>query len=333
MPYDRTTFITRTALEGVAFDFASDQDVQYGDGVTGGFLQDKLFTPKPVDRSLKKAYQIDTSKLRLMNTEKSTNAEPDLVDEQIFSTNITLQEHKAGAEVNPRDEEDADLPILVGDARKTQISMLAILNRREKLAFDAATTSGNYPTALTSALSSGSRWNEAGGDPESDMITINQAVMNLAGKRVNAIAMGDKTADKIRLSPVWRARTQYTQGGPIPWALIKAFLGVQYLFVGTARRDSANEGATSSIDGFWSDNVIAYYYNPSPGIFDVSYGHMYLEKAPIWTRIWVDERRSGSRGPMRRVTCGSEYKMQAGYVDASGSTKFGAGYLLRTAVA
>lgn len=324
MPYDRTTFITRTALEGVAFDFMTDQ---------GQFLQDKLFTPKPVDKSLKKAYQMDTSKLRLMNTEKSTNSEPDLIDEQIFSTSITLVEHKAGAEVNPRDEEDADLPILVGDARKTQISMLAILNRREKLAADAATTSGNYPSALTSALSSGSRWNEVGGDPESDMITINQALINQCGRRANAVAMGDKTMDKIRLSPVWRDRTKYTAAGPIPAELIKAYLGVEYMFVGSARRDTANEGATSSIDGFWADNVIAYYYNPSPGIFDVSYGHMYLEKAPIWTSIWVDERRRGARGPMRRVTVGSEYKLQAGYVDASGSTKFGAGYLLRTAVA
>lgn len=324
MPYDRTAFITRTPLEGVAFDFAADE---------AGFLADKLFTPKPVDKALKKIGQLDTSKLRVLNTEKGTNSEPDLIDEQIFYTSVTLDEHKLGSEVNPRDVRDADQPALVGDARKTKIVTLGLQLRREQKAVTLATTTGNYPSALTSAIASGSRWNEAGGDPESDLVTAHQALMNTCGRRANAIAIGDQTMDKIRLSPYFRERTKYTSPGPIPTELVKAFFGVENLFVGNARYDSAKEGATASIGGFWSDFAIAFVYNASPSMEDVGYGLMALEKAPFWVDVFVDQRRTGQAGPMRRVTVGSEYKLAPGYVESASSSKFNAGYLFRTVVA
>jgi hypothetical protein len=324
MPYDRTAFITRTALEGVAFDFAAPGD---------GFLADKLFTPKPVDKALKKIGQVDTSKLRVALTEKATNSEPDLIDENIFYTNVTLEEHKLASEINPRDVRDADQPALVGDARKTKIVTLGLQLRREQKAVTLATTTGNYPSGLTSAIASGSRWNEAAGDPESDMVTANQALMNSCGMRANAIAIGDQTMDKIRLSPYFRDRTKYTNPGPIPDDLIKALFGVQYLFVGKARYDSAKEGATASVGGFWSDYAIAYVYNPSPSMEDVGYGLMALEKAPFWVDVFVDQRRTGAAGAMRRITVGSEYKLAPGFVESSSSSKFNAGYLFRTVVA
>lgn len=324
MPYDRTAFITRQPLEGVAFDFMQDAK---------GFVADALFTPKPVPKGLVKVYQFDTSKLRLVETRKSTNSEADLIDEQLFTTNETLEEHKLGSEVNPRDVADADLPVLISDARKTRLVTEMLMIRREKLAADLVTTSGNYPSALTSAIASGSRWNEAGGDPESDTITANQALKNQCGRRANALAIGDQTRDKLRLSPLFRERTKYTSAGPVPDDLIKAFFGVQYLFVGDARYDSANEGATTSVGGFWSDNAILFVYNPSVGMEDVSFGHMYLRKTPFWTTVNPDFKRNGAEGPMRRVEVGTEYKLGPGMVDVSGSTKFGAGYLFRTCVA
>ena len=48
-------------------------------------------TPKPVKKQLTKIMQADTSKLRIPNDNGATNAEANVIDEQLFTTNITLQ--------------------------------------------------------------------------------------------------------------------------------------------------------------------------------------------------------------------------------------------------
>lgn len=325
MPYDRSVFVTRDPEPSIAFDFMTSAD---------DYIADKLFDPKPVKKADTKVAQFDTSKLRLINTLKGTNAEADIVDEQLFYRNITLQEHKASSEVNPRDVRDADIPQLIGDVRKTKLAMQALLNYRESLAVTLATTSGNYMSTLTSAISSGSRMNEAGGDPEQNKTDADTALLNACGMTANAMACSWETLEKIRNGPIFKSRTQYTSGAPVTDEQIKAFFKVQHLFVGKARYDSANEGAAVSTGGFWGTNVIFFVYNPSVALEDASYGHMYmLGNGPVWTEVEVDKSRSGAAGAMRRITVGCEYVLDKGIVESSTSSKFAAGYLFRTAVA
>lgn len=323
MPYDRSAFITRTPQEDIAFDFMAESTM---------FIADKLFDPKPVKKQRSLVYQMDTSKLREMETRKKTNAEADLIDEQLFSRNITLEEHKLGAEVNPMDVRDADMPQLVGVTRKVKQVTTALMIKREALAVTLATTTSNYPAGLTSALAAGSRWNEANGDPEADKVTIDAALRNTCGRNANALAIDVDTFDKLRLSPAFRERIKYTNGGPVSEAAIKAFFAVDYIFVGKARKDSAVEGATASIAGFWGTNAIFFVYNPSVGLEDVSYGHMYLFGTPFWTKTYEDQKRNGPAGSMTRVEVGTEYVLDKGIVESSTSSKFAGGYLLRTVV-
>ncbi len=324
MPYDRSAFITRTPLEGVAFDFMVDQDK---------LLADKLFTPKPVDQAEKKVAQFDTSKLRSYDDAKGTNSEANKIDEQTFYRNATLAEYKLGSDINPRDVRDADFPGLIDDARKVKIVTQALLLRRELRAATIATLSTNYPAALYQAVASGSRWNEAGGDPEADIITANTALRNSCGRTANAISMDVTTFDKLKLSPAFRARTQYTMPGPVTAEIMKAYFGVEYLFIGEARYDSSNEGVAASIGAVWGANVIAHVYEPSSSMESQAYGSMYLWQAPFWTTTTVDPKRTGGAGSMRTVEVGSEYVMQSGMCVSSTDTDFAAGYLFATAVA
>jgi hypothetical protein len=331
MPYDRSTFITRTPEESMCFDFMAAKEE---------YLADKIFTPKSVEKSTTKIYQADKSKLRYVVGEGfGTNSEPPLIDEQFFSTNVTLAEFKYGREINPKDERDADAPVrmMMGNARGAALCTLAMLNEREKKAFDLVTTTGNYTAALTSAISSGSRWNETNGDPEADSITAHQAIKDKCGMRANALAIGDATLDKLQLSPAFRERTKYTGAGKVPVDYIKQMFGVEHLFVGSARIDQVIEGGTAAPGGLWADYALMYVYNPSPAVAPdpgaVSYGHMYMLKAPFWTDIFVDTKRVGPAGPMRRITVGTEYKLGAGYVAGSGDGDFNGGYLFRTVVA
>jgi hypothetical protein len=331
MPYDRSKYITRTPEESMCFDFMAAQS---------GFLSDKLFVPKVVDRVQKKIYQADNSKLRkVIGKNRGTQSTPPLIDEQFFSSNVTLAEYKYGREINPKEERDADSPVkpMLGNGRAAALCTLAHMIEIEAEAVTIATTTANYNAANTSAIASGSRWNEAGGDPESDSVTAHQALKGSCGMRANSLAIGDNTLDKMRLSPYFRERTKYTGAGKVPIDYIKEMFDVQNIFVGDARYDSGIEGGTASIGGFWSDFAIMFVYNPSPAIAPepgaVSYGHMYTLAQRFWTTIAIDEQRQGPAGPMRTLNMGAELALGAGIVMGDGDGDFAAGYLFRTVVA
>lgn len=324
MPYDRSAFVTRTALEDVSFDFMQSED---------GFHADKLFTPKPIKTATKKVYQADTSKLRVIDTKKATNAFPNLVDEQLFATNLSMDEHKVGREVNPRDVADADVPQLVGESRAAKQCTQAILINRERLAAAAATTVGNYMTALTSAIGAGSRWNEAGGDPEADKVTADAALINTCGQKANAVLLDWATWMKIRLSPNFRDRTKYTHLGSVPDDVIKGFFDVDFVFIGKARYNAGMEGAADSISGFWGTNAIFFVYNPSVALEDMAFGLMTLREAPFVVTSEPIPLKRGMAGQMMLVQVSTEYGLMPGFVESSSSSKYAAGYLYRTVVA
>ncbi len=323
MPYDRSLFITRTPIERVAFDFMCDDKA---------FLHDKLFPPKVVSKSLTKYYQFDTSKLRVPNTRARTNALTPKIDEQLFTRDLTLTQHKLGADIDPADVRDADMPGLIDESRKAKIVTLGLLLQREQLAATLATTVANYPTSLTSALSAGDRWTDAGGDPEADSITAHEALLASCGMKANAVAMSGTTWRKLKTNPEFKDRLKFTNGGPVSMEAVKAFFEVDYFFVTDNQYDSAQEGATRSISSMWGSNVLFYVYNPSPDMESVSYGHTYLMQAPFWSATVVDDKRQGPAGPMRELTIGSEYLIDKGMVVSSSDSDFAAGYLFRTTV-
>ena len=322
--YNRTTFTTTTAEEGVAYDYMQDEK---------SFIAADVFSPKPVDRANKKITQMDISKLKVYDTQRATNSEAEIINEGSFTRDISLKEHKLEFEINPQLVRDSDLQILDG-ARPIQMATHGLLMKRESIAATLATTSGNYPTSLTSAIASGDRWNEANGDPEADMTTARTAVRNLSGVSINALAIDVTTFDKLRLSPSFRDRVKFTKGTPVSEDDIKAFFGVEYLFVGKARQNTANEGATAALSGFWGTNAVAFYHNPGVSMFDVSFGQLAMYgQGGVKTYLRVDERKQGASGPMRYQGVVMEYACTYGYVESSASTKFAAGYLLRTVVA
>lgn len=326
MAYDRTKFITRTPQESLCFDYmvaATD------------LIADKVFSPKPVDRATKKIYQYDLSKNRLVSTRSTTDSTPVLVDEQIFSSNIDLVEYKAGAKVNPRDVRDADLPSMLDEARKLKVVTQKLLMDRENIAAAYATNSANYVASCTSALAAGSRWDDAGGDPEADVYkTARPAVKNACGMVPNALAIDVLTLWTLKTSPSFRERVKYTQSnGIVPDEAIKAFFGVDYLFVAGGRYNSAQEGGTDNMaNAFWGKNAILFVYNPGVGLDDVSFGLMPLINTPFWTKTVVQEEKTGMAGSMKMVMAGTEYGVYPGFVTSSGSQTFSAGYLFRTVI-
>lgn len=332
MPYDRTAFTTRTPEESFCFDLASNMEAAEG---RPGFIADAIFTPKPVKKSRFKVYQYDTSKLRAVtNAKKSSKAEAAVIDEQIFGTDLTSEPYGLKQNVDPREVAEADVPHMVGIERAQKHVMAKLLLAREKEAATLVGTAANYPSSLTQALASGSKWNEAGGAPEDDAVTAHNALILQCGRRANAMAMDITTFNKLKLSPQFRDRVKYTTGGPVTEDAVKAFFGVQYLFLAQALENSANEGATDSVASVWGTNVLMFVHNPSPQLDDMSYGHMYMPSmSPFVPYFGQNERVRTTHGALQYVEISAEWKLGAGFVVSSSDSDFAAGYLFRTTVA
>lgn len=321
--YNQSTLRTRTPVERLLFDFMVDQTQ---------FLADKLFDPKMVDAATKKVPQSDTSKLRVPNTLSKTNARAQKIDEQFFYRDIDLEEHKLAADINPHEVANSDNPSLLDETRKSKIVTLGLLMQRESLAATLATTAANYNAALTSALSAGDRWDDTG-DPEAQAIAAHNALVLKCGTKANALAMSGTTYRKLKTNSNFRDRVKYVTGGPVTMDAIKAFFDVDYVFLSDNVKNTANEGATDSVSGFWGTNAIFFVYRPGVDMESVGYGAMYTKTTPLWMATVVDEKRRGPNGPMREVQVGTEYQLAKGIVDGESTGLFAGGYLYRTVVA
>lgn len=324
MPVDRSKFVTPTPLQNVAFDYMQGAE---------SFIAKDICTILPLEKGTTKVSQMSGDKLRPGDDEKGTNAEPNIMDEELFERTISLGEYKEAAEINPRDVRDADVPALLDETRKTQVLTNRLLMKAEIRAADLILTSGNYATANTSALASGSKWNEAGGQPENDLLTVNEALRDGCGRTANALILEALTLGKLRLSPEWRSRTQYTNGGPIPVELIKAFFGVEYLFVGSARYDNSVKGAARSMSKVWGDDAVFFHYDPSTSLQSQNAFMMYMVNSAFWVDVQTLTNKRGSAGYMKRVSVGTEYVFEKGIVESEASAKFVSAYLLRDVVA
>lgn len=321
MPVDITQFSTRTPITNVSLK-AYNRDDQY--------LYPKLFPDKVVDKTLTSIYQYDDQIRRLYETKSTTDAEAALIDWDVFKTSITLDEHKLKTKINPHDQANADPAVSGFDVDAAQSVMAGIQIRKENLAAALAASSSNFPSSLTSALSSGVRWNDAGGDPEANKVTADDALVAACGMKANALAMSDLCWRRLKTSPAFRSRVMYTDAhGVVTKEAVMAFFDIEYLFIGSATYQSTRLGGTSNIVNFWTDNALFFVYNPSPGLRDMGFGASFMRNKVV-TRTFEDQRTAGVDGIMKYLETALEYKLAPLFVESSSSSKFNAGYLFRT---
>ena len=329
MPYNRSDFITTKPLANVALDrfFSPDE-----------FVFNKANTMVPFDKATGKIYQTDgLGRLTLISDERGTNSEPDISDEQIFGREIAPGEYKAGGDINPRDVRDADVPGLLDESRVVSVKTGQLMLAAEKRFADAVLTSSNYMSGLTTALSAGDRWSDAAGNPEEDkLVLVDEALLDTCGQRANAMIIASDVLAKLKLSPEFRSRTQYTQSEGLSDEQVKAYFKVQHLFVGSARYNSALPGAARSVTKIWAGNdIVFFYFDPKlPSPLDPGQNAFLMPfvGAMWWVDVTLDDKRVGGAGKMKRVTVGAEYAFAPGYVESKTSSKYASAYLLRDVV-
>lgn len=318
---DPSQFITRTALDNFSIRYANDADA---------FIAESVFPSVMVDKSLVKVYQFDTANFRVPDARADSKAEANSVDYAVFSTAKTLVNYKLKGEVDPRDVKNADAAVADMKMGITKTIMDGLLLRREVEAATLATTSSNYPSDLTSALTdSTNRWSDTGGDPEANGVTARSAVRLRCGKEANALALSWTGLETLKTSPALVDRLKYVQGSRIPNEMLMNLLGVQYLFVGKAIKNTNVEGnATQTLAEVWGDNALFFVYEPTPTRESVCYGKTYMLNQ-MYSYEYEDVKRGSGAGRIQVIERGWEYVQAAGAVVSSSDTDFASGYLLR----
>lgn len=319
---DGSQFTTRTAL--------ADYAVQLLNEATS-FIATDVLPPKYVEKSESKKYQYDTAMIKEVETEADSKAEANEVDYGVFTSNLTTKPHKLKGQVDPKDAANADAAVRDMKYDQSQNIMQRLLIKMERKMVALVLDATNYPSALTSTLAAGFTWLDAAGDPENDSIVAAEAVENSCLKAPNAAAMSGTTFRRLKTSPAFRERIKYTNGGPVPADAIKAFLGVEHLFICGAKYDSAVQGATSTKGDIWDDSVLFFVHNPNPALKQVSFGHTWMRK-DFYSFEWEDQKRGSADGRIQWVEQGLEYVQGPGMVVSSADNDFAAGYLLKNVI-
>lgn len=301
------------------------------------YIADEIFSPVIVSKEAFKIYQYDTSQFRVRDSRKSSKAQADSVDYGVFPREAAAVLHKLESEWDPNDAAQFDTVVANLEQDCASVITDSLMLFKETEAATLATTTSNYAAANTATLGAGATWIVAGGDPLANIKDARAAVrLSSGGKLPNAAAMSFTTYDALKSSPIFIDLMKYN--APVAptdeqfTSLLKGWLGVQYLHVGKALKNTNVEGnATQTLADVWGDSILFYVKNPSVSPKVMRYGANY-----IWDQMYThrreDSARGGPKGRIQVLELGMSYVLASAAVVASGNNDFAAGYLLANAI-
>jgi len=326
MALNPSLFQTTTPLQDFSIRAANDMS---------GYIADEVFTPVIVSKTAIKVYQYDLSQIRSKDSRKASGAEADLVDYGVFTTDRTPLLNKFAAEYDPADTHNFDAPVAQLQQDAALIVMDSLMLAKEVQMATKALTTSNYPTALTSTLAADATWLVSGGDPEGNAATARNAVFNACLVPPNAAALSYTTLNALRAAPYFIDRMKYTNASVTEdgfIAMLKAWLGVEYLHISKAKKTTAVEGnATQTVTDVWGDEILFYVKRPGQSLRTMRYGANYIRNQLYTYQYQVNERGSGD-GRIQRLEMGWWYSLEAGAVVSSSDSDFSAGYLLKNVI-
>lgn len=162
----------------------------------------------------------------------------------------------------------------------------------------ALTTSGNYATANTSAISAGSRWDTtSGGNPIKNIQDALAAIWTGRGPSELVAWCSLDVFNVMSRHP--QILDLFKYGGTAPGLatpnMIAGFFGISRLLVGKARSDTANSGQTVSYSRLWgSDYFGITRVAKRASVRNASFGYTF-QHGSVESQQWFDPRL-GKRG-------------------------------------
>ena len=170
---------------------------------------------------------------------------------------------------------NADAPIDVDRDATEFVTRDLVLTREVTWASTYFTTGKWTGTTTATDVTPSTLWDATGSTPIADIRTQMRSVKAKNGFRANKISMGDYVWDLLQDHPDFLERIKYTQTAIVTTGLLAAVLGAQEVLVGGAVINTANEGATDSLDFLFGKHLLVSYSPARPGIMTPTAGYTF----------------------------------------------------------
>jgi|SRR3990167_8098624 len=157
--------------------------------------------------------------------------------------------------------------------------------------------------ATDRTLSGTDQWSdETGSNPIDDVETAKEAILKNTGFKANTMVLGYQVMRKLKNHPDIVDRFKYTSSTTITEGILAQLFGIERVIVCSAIKNTANEGATATMDFTHGKSVLFAYVNPTPGLLEPSAGYTFSwtspnrgAASPVTVARWYNDDRKAWR--------------------------------------
>jgi hypothetical protein len=243
-----------------------------------GFVGEALFPMIPVKKQSARfaAFEPSRKQLRIQNTLRAPRTAAKVVDYEVDTTRTyAALEYSLAAGVDDQERDNADTPI-DPDQRATRIATEGVLVDRENRIATLARLAATYPAANVVALVGVQQWSDpANSNPKSDIDAGRDAIVQGTGVLPNTLILPWAVVQKLKLNNKITDAFKYTaqQGAVINVEQLRIYFEIDNIVIAGALKNTANEGAASTVVRIWGKDVVMAYVDPKSSPLDgISFG-------------------------------------------------------------
>jgi hypothetical protein len=162
-------------------------------------------------------------------------------------------------------------------------------------------TTGKWATDVT--LSGSNQWSdETGSNPIDDIELAKETVLKNTGFELNTMILGYQVFRKLRHHPDIVDRMKYTSSQVVTADMLARVFEIDRILVAKAVKNTANEGATASLDFTHGKSVLLAHVANRPGVMVPSAGYHFSWnkpnnglQSPISISRWYSDDRKAWR--------------------------------------
>lgn len=271
------------------------------------YVADQVYPVVPVAKQSGRYFKFTKADwFRVPNTLRAPKTAPRTVDfgvssEGYFCDNFMLQEH-----VSFEDMANADVALAILNSTTMHVTDLLLLDQENRVGSQLTSTS-NFAPGHSVTLAGTQQWNDrANSDPVSDVSSGKSQIHSVTGVAPNWMVVGKQVYDALLLHPDIIDRLKYVARATeaeIGRALADIF-GVQKLLVGTAIKNTADEGLGMTGAYVWGKNVVLGVSPAAPGIMTPSLGYSFRWTDPLLGTPFAVETKDDDDIRARKIRAG-----------------------------
>lgn len=154
-------------------------------------------------------------------------------------------------------------------------------------------------------LSGTSQWSdETGSNPFDDVELAKETVLKNTGRPINTAVIGHQVLRYLKNHPDIVDRVKYTSANVVTTELLARLFELDRVFVAGAIKNTANEGATATMDFTFGKHVLFMHVAPRPSTLTPSAGYTFSwnkpnnnagAQSPVTIARWYNEDRKAWR--------------------------------------